>query len=204
MSTSVPVRYDELAGRVQFNCRGAELDVILPALRWATRLFCQRTEVWQVELDPINLVAEQVDYTIGTDNWTASIVRIVEVRLRSDEEVASGATGAIVAGQFYTFTPPSTLTLNDQIEPHAAVTDGLVVKVILLPSLEAVELDSWLFNRYGEALIAKAVHDLKGQQDKPWSDPKGRDEWRYEYLRGIANARGDLARGFSIGEGLQA
>lgn len=203
MTMAAPIRYDELSRRVQQQCGGTELANVLPALRRATRLFFQRTECWQYQLDPIDIVAEKSQYSIIPDR-AASVLRILEVRLLSSEEVASGYEGSITPGQFYEFTPPATLTLNDQIKPHSAVTDGLVVKVVLLPNMEASEVDEGVFNRYGEAIIAKAIYDLKGEINKPWSDPNGREEFKIEYNRGIAAARGDLARGFSVGEGLRA
>lgn len=203
MTMAAPIRYDELSRRVQQQCSGTELVNVLPALRRATRLFFQRTEVWRYRLDQVDLVAEQSSYSIVPDR-NAVVMRILEVRLLSSEEVASGFEGNVTPGQFYEFTPPSTLVLNDQIKPHAAVTGGLVVKAVLLPNMEAVEVDEQMFNRYGEAIIAKAVYDLKSEKDKPWTDYKGRDDFKIEYERGIASARGDLARGFSVGEGLRA
>ena len=203
MSVEAPVRYDELLRRVQQQCSGTEDVNVLPALRRATRLFFQRTEVWQYQLDPIDLVADTKDYTLSPDR-DAIILRVIEVRLLSDEEIASGYEGNITPGQFYTFTPPDVLTLNDQITPRSNVTDGLVVKVVLMPNLEPGEVDEVMFNRYGEGIIAKAIYDLKGEAGKPWSDPQGRMDFKFEYLRGIANARGDIARNYSVGEGLRA
>lgn len=203
MSVTAPVRYDELTTRVIMQCSGLEKSGALFALKRATRLFFQRTEAWQYALDAIDLVAEQRSYSIIPDR-SALVVRILEVRLLSTEEIASGFEGSITPGQFYEFTPPSTLVLNDQIKPHAAVTGGLKVKIVLIPNLESVEVDEQVFNRYGEAIIAKAIYDLKGEAKKPWSDPAGRMDWQAEYLRGISNARGDLARGYSVGEGLRA
>ena len=201
MSSYAPVRYDELAPRVQQQCAGAESAVVLAALRRATRLFFQRTEAWQYELDPIDIVAEQASYVLAPGR-NAVILRVIEVRLLSEEEVSSGYEGSIAAGQFYRFTPPSTLELNDQLKPHAAVTDGLRVKVVMIPNMEPGDVDEQVFNRYGEAIIAKAIYDLKSESGKPWSGPA--QEYRTEYLRGISSARGDLARGFCVGEGLRA
>ena len=203
MTMASPIRYDELSRRVQQQCSGTELVNVVPALRRATRLFFQRTECWQYALDAIDIVAEQKEYDIIPDR-NAIVVRILEVRILSEEEVSSGLEGRILAGQFYEFTPPSTLLLNDQIKPHSAVTGGLLVKAVLLPNLEANEVDEQVFNRYGEAIIAKAIYDLKGELNKPWSDPNGRRDFDLEYKRGIASARGDLARGYSVGEGLRA
>lgn len=203
MADLQPVRLDELLNGVTPYCRSCPPGPALVALRRAMRTFCERTELWQEELDPIDLVADQADYTLAY-KWLASIVRVLEVRLLSTEEVSAGSEGHIVALQFYEFTPPETLTLNDQIKPQAAVTDGMVVKVVLVPKWRVPEVPEWFIDQWAEPLCARAVWDLKGQASEAWYDPNGRQEWADIWNDGLNRAMGNVARGFGVGGGLHA
>lgn len=167
------------------------------------RVLCDRSEAWVEELTPIDLVAEQLDYSLST-TWKAYIRRVVEVRRLSPEEVAAGYKGSVTAPQFYTFTPPDTLTFDQQLIPHEAVTAGLVVKVVLSPLWNCVEIPDWMFSRWAQGIEARTLFKLKAMRGTPWYDPDGAALFLSEYNQTLGEAMGDTARSYTTGGGLHA
>jgi hypothetical protein len=173
--------------------------VILQYARQAARDFCIETEAWQEELAPIDLVDETVDYTLVIP-YDAEVRRIMEVYIRTEEDVDDGLDGTLQDYDKYEFTPPTTLTLDDSIEPQDDVTDGLVVKVVLVPQLfedvhsETTQagISSTFLNSWAEPIIARTLYLLKRMTRKDWSDPQGAALALSDYNRGVTAAKQEV------------
>lgn len=63
------------------------------------------------------------------------------------------------------------------------ITDGLIVKVVLVPRLNCTELASWFMEKWAEALINGAKASLMIQPKKTWSDPDRARLFAFEYDR---------------------
>lgn len=201
MGKDIPVRFDQLFDSLESQCPGLTKGAALNAIRRAVYDFCNRTEAWTEQLDAFNLVSGQVAYTldIGTQ---AFIKRILEVRTLSADDVTNGTDGTEVNEELFTFDPPSTLTLDDTIEPGASVTGGLVVKAVLMPNFLAVEIPSWFYNRHAAGIIAGAIYNLKTTPD--YLDVATAPRYKAELDQAVNQAMGDAARGYKVGGGLEA
>jgi hypothetical protein len=175
---------------------GCSRYLALQHLQQAARYFCIETEAWQEKLAAIDLEEDTVLYTLSTD-YDAEIRRILKVWIRTETDVTNGDEGTLQDYDKYTFTPAATLELDDSIEPQADVTDGLVVKVVLVPYLSTdvgtVETEAGIsptfLNLWAEAFIARAKHTLLIMPRKLWSDPNLAAYWLAEYRKQVTAAK---------------
>lgn len=173
--------------------------MVLQYLQQAARDFCIETEAWQEELAAIDLVEDTLAYTLVVE-YDAEVRRILEVHIRTEEEVTDGADGSLQNYDKYEFTPPTTLTLDDSIEPQEDVTDGLVVKVVLVPQLfEDVDsitvqagISATFLNLWAEPIIGRAKWLLKRMSGKTWSDPQGAAIGMADYWKGVTAAKQEV------------
>jgi hypothetical protein len=165
-------------------------------LQQAARKFCEKTEAWRETLPAIDLVAEDVTYTL-TPSYDCEIRRILEVWIRSEEDVDDGLDGTLQAYDKYEYEPEgSVLTLDDTIEPQEAVTDGLVVKVVLVPYLvtdvdsDAVQggISPTFLNYWAEPILAYAKYSLMLMPKKTWSNPQLATVFLNDYNTGVSRA----------------
>jgi hypothetical protein len=175
---------------------GCSRALALQHLQQAARYFCIETEAWQEKLAAIDLKDATTSYTLTTD-YEAEFRRIVTVWIRTETDVTNGDEGTVQDFDKYTFTPAATLELDDSIEPQEDVTDGLVVKVVLVPYLNTdvgtVQVEAGIsptfLNLWAEAIIARAKHTLFIMPRKLWSDPGLAAYWLNEYRKGVSAAK---------------
>jgi len=177
-----PVRFDQLKPLWLHHLPGEPDGAMLVQLRQAAREFCERTDIWAVELDPIDLVAEQAQYTLV---WSTpcEIVKVVSIEFDpSTTELTDG----------FSFIMPETIELSESNTPTADDTDGLIVNVVMKPSLLSAELPPVLAS-WGEYIVAKAIYDLKIQPDKPWTDLAGAPAHLSQWTSGLNRAMSRVA-----------
>jgi hypothetical protein len=175
-------RYTDLYPLMTPYLPGCDTPLVLGALQIAGRDFCDRARVWEEDLTAVNLVAEQVAYTL-TSPYDAQIDGIASVEINTAAGVADGDEGGEVDADYYEFDPATNvLTLDDAIEPQTSVTSGLVVRVVFVPRLLTKEIAGWVLEQFGMAIMQKAMGDLQGGAGKPWSNPveSARNLRRYE------------------------
>jgi len=173
---------------------GCDTPLVLAALQAAGMDFCERSRVWEEDLAAMNIVAEQVDYTL-TSPYDARIDGIESVEMNTAQGVTDGDEGGEVDPQFYEFDPATNvLTLAEDIEPQEAVTSGLVVRVVYVPRLLTKELAGWVLDQYGLAIVQKALGDLQGGAGKPWSNPVESQRNLLRYENAVDTARNRAAR----------
>jgi hypothetical protein len=144
-------RYDPLYGAVLAKLpSSAEDPELYRALADAGRKFCESTKAWQEDLGPFDLVTTTAEYVLTT-GWDADIDQIVDVRLNTVAGVAAGTKGASqnLAGIGF---DPATDTLVLVGKPAVAVTHGLDVTAVLVPTKTTHEIAEWFLNRYSDAL----------------------------------------------------
>jgi len=133
-------------------------NVVQDKLRWAWEQLLEGSEVWREELDPIDSVTDQADYTLSPDEGV--VIRVVEVKI--DESVIDPAG--------YKMTDLSTLTFEEDFIPDQDITDGIVVNVSLAPDVDGITGPDWVLQRFHEGLVAGARYALYRMRGKPWSD----------------------------------
>ena len=165
----------------------------LLALQLAGREFCNRTEVWKATLDPVDIVADTLVYTLvwGEDAFIKKVTKLTY-------------DGFELNGSLYTFSPPSTIEFVD-FTPTQSIAGGLVVDAIFVPSLTTNEIADFVFERWAEAFVAKAVSSLALMPGKPWSNPALGGLSLSRYNEKVAEAMASESSGYkSGGSGLEA
>jgi hypothetical protein len=167
---------------------------MLLALQLAGREFCSKTEVWTESLPAIDLLEGVLSYTLEWDQ-DAIVRRVKSVKIN----------GAIISPELYEFVPSGVLVLSGDMTPAVTVTGGLVVELVFVPRLTTSEISEMVFDRWAEAITAKAVHSLGMQPNKPWSNPTVALFALTRYNEKISEAMAEAASKYkSGGSGLEA
>jgi hypothetical protein len=162
-------------------------------LQQASREFCDRSEAFRETLTR-NLVADQAAYVL-TPSYDCRIKRILEVWLKTDNDITAGADGTLVDSRYYTFrTATGTLTLDNAYKPSVAVTGGLVVKVVLVPEITQTGtnvLSEDFLNVWADGLMFRAFFTLMSMPRQRWTNLDrlaGAPFYYGEYLRKLSDA----------------
>lgn len=154
----------------------------LAALKDGARVFLRRSEAWQERLAAIDVVANQRQYTLATEQY-ATILRVRRLFLRSSDEVIREDDGTEIDPHYYRLALPLVLEFNSGRAPVTAVTDGMLVDVVLIPRWDAEEIPQWIVERYGDAIIGYAMYQLlRG------SDQKKAAEYLAQYNTALSEA----------------
>jgi len=189
--------FNDLLNLVLPEVPGCPSALAVQHLQMAARQFCADTEAWREKLEAIDLVANDVTYTL-TPAYDAEIRRIADVWIRTAADVTAGDDGTLLTYDQYEYDPTgSVLTLDDSIEPQLAVTDGLVVKVVLVPNL-VTNVDSiatqggisaTFLNYWAEPIMARSKHTLMRMVRTAWANPHMAGVYQAEYLDGFSRAK---------------
>ena len=189
--------FNDLLNLVLPEVPGCPISLAVHHLQMAARQFCADTEAWREKLDPINLVANDLTYTL-TPLYDAEVRRVIEVWIRTAADVTAGDDGTLLTYDQYEFDPTgSVLTLDDSIEPQLAVTSGLVVKVVLVPYL-VTNVDSLatqggitatFLNYWAEPIMARSKSTLMRMVRTAWANPQMAAVYQAEYLDGFSRAK---------------
>ncbi|HOR28155.1 MAG TPA: hypothetical protein PLG73_09065 [Candidatus Sumerlaeota bacterium] len=146
------------------------------ALREAARYFCRSTGVWRETLAAIETVADQADYTVTvpTDGtpYAARILRVSRAKLE----------GAELNQALWTFAPDHVFSF---VTAPTAAGDDLVLDVVFDPLDGCYLYPDWLVERWDQAFVAGALHDLYEERGD-----KRAARWGREFQSEIARARG--------------
>lgn len=197
-ATTLTDLYDMVLGEVP-SCPPV---LALQHLQQALRKFCEDSEAFTEKLAAINLEEEEVDYTLAPAHTSCEIRRVLEVWIRTETDVDDDLDGTLQDFDKYEFDPVTkVLTLDDSIEPQEDVTEGLVVKVVLVPFLKTdlhntTAVSAAFLNLWAETVMARALYTLKRMVRRPWSDPQTAMVHLNDYNQG-------LSRALTENEGLQ-
>jgi len=191
--------FTDLLDLLLLEVPGCSTVIATQHLQQSARQFCSDTEAFKEELAAIDLEEDDVTYTL-TPTYDCEIRRIDEVWIRTEEDVTNGNDGTLQAYDKYTFDPlTNVLTLDDSIEPQEDVTDGLVVKVSLVPYLKtnvwvgtptnAGGITAAFLNLWAEPILAYAKYTLMRMPAKPWSNPSLAGVYKADYDAGVTDAR---------------
>ncbi|MEI6165933.1 MAG: hypothetical protein WCS52_01945 [bacterium] len=154
------VRLDQLIPSVTDKLPATPLKgQVIRAIREAAQRFCFETEVWKQPLAAIDIVANQLTYTLAAE-WQAEIRRIHSVFIKTDADVAAGRLGKERDCSGDTFTPATSEYRFKSSPSSIAVTDGLVITVVQVPNLQTDEMPEWITGLYGNAFVYGAIADL--------------------------------------------
>lgn len=187
-------RYTDLYPLMLHELPSCEPPQMLLALQLAGREFCSKTEVWIESLPAIDLAEGVLSYTIEWEQ-DAIIRRVKSVKIQGSE----------VSTELYEFIPVGVLVLSEELKPASDIPGALVVELVFVPRLTTNEISESVFERWAEALAAKAVHTLGMQPGKPWSNPAVAMSNLGRYNEKVSEAMAEVACGYkSGGSGLEA
>lgn len=160
--------------------------------------FCRRSLVWQVELNPIDVVSGQVTYALEIPEDT-ELTRVMKVIVNRDEYTPINDD----AGQFFGFAPyyVSHITSReiDLIRPpQDNIAGGLKIKVALQPTHTAMQVADILYTHYSEAIALGALANLCSIAGRPFSNPQLAKQYTEDFRHAINNATSDAVHGFSL------
>lgn len=155
------VKYSDLISRMARDLRGVSFEKsdAMRSLKDAGRKFCNESYAWYEPLTAIDVVADQQEYALTTA-YPAQFKEIKSIRMLTESEVTAGDEGSLVDPAYYRLNLPATLHFNTGHIPVTAVTGGMVVKMVLVPQMDAEELPEWIISRWGEAIIGWAKYDM--------------------------------------------
>lgn len=175
---------------------GCEENLILQHLQLAMREFCLETEAYIVERS-FSGVADQKDYTISAPSNT-EVLRIFEVRVRSEDEVTDSEDGTVQNHNGYEYELLDE-NLKFQVAPFSEdITDGLVVETVLAPLEDYTGiLDTAFLTRWSRGIQNGALFNLQSMPDVPWASP-GKAGFNYlEFRKQIGYARREVSVQFT-------
>lgn len=184
---------------VEAECRGVPRPMAVNAVREAAREFARRSKLFRETLSAINVVAEQEDYTLTPATANSRIIAPSYVEydgtpvLPYSEDLGdfTSPTWRNTGIRRYHMADRSTLRL--MWEPDTAITDGLIVRVILEPTINSTSWVDRLHDDWRTYVAAGARARLKGIPGEKWTSSPTRDEAMFR--QGINDAFAEALRG---------
>lgn len=170
--------YSDLVQNVRTKLRGCPDVVVEDVIRETVIAFCRQSGVWEVELDPINTVADTATYAVNPPI----------------DAIIDRVTGLKINGYPVSFTVANdyaTVTLAH--EPRAG--EALVPTVILSPSDDSAEFPDFIGHRYKAVIASGAIGKAMEQPGRPWSEPGGALDFLGKFLTGITTAKNTTITG---------
>ncbi len=155
------------------GCAPALLEI---HLREVAREFCQDTNIWQADCDPIDLQAGVASYDIEAAEIESEIVRVFSVTAGSDllwtrRALPDERPKHINSRPPFTLSIDlSQLTFSEDAIPTQTIPLGLKVRTSLQPASTARRLPDFLQTRYVDAIRNGTLSRLMVMAKKPWTD----------------------------------
>lgn len=177
------------------------------AIREAAVEYCDATLAYQVDLDPISIVADQRDYVFTLADGLLPVT--VKGATVDDEPLISmtaDEVARILGGQWATatgtaeyFHQTDEYTVRIYRIPTEALADGLVLKVAVKPAPDAEEVDDKLFNFHRRGICFGALSRLMKSPNKPYTNLALSQHYAQAFQSEIGFANNKQARQFSRG-----
>ena len=165
-------------------------------IRMAAREFCRLSDSYRITLDPVDIVADQEEYTLET-GCNASIHRLAWVKIVQADSTEDDTTA--LSPSEYRLTDECVLKLFNP--PDEAITDGLVVRVALRPDFDAaLPFSGWYIERYADSILAGAKYRLMRIPRKPWSDSGLAMAYYRDYMDGVNEAKRETFYDYKTGD----
>lgn len=160
--------------------------------------FCRKTQVWQMDLDPIDIVAGQQVYTM-TLPTDADLSKVMRVIIDGVDQIPLSEKPA---GSSFGYAPYYTVNIStNQItlvkSPLDNVPAGLQICIALKPTITAFQVPEILLSQYPEAISYGALGNLCAMVGRPFSDFEMAKQYREDFRHAINSAASDALYGFS-------
>jgi hypothetical protein len=138
--------------------------------------FCEHTQVWTCELDPIKVRDGVQDYDLDQPSY-ARIDTIKKVELDEIE--------LLPLHQYLMPSKCQIRLVHIPTEDTRADENGLEIEVVLVPWREAATsvLPADIWNSYHDAIEAGVKSILMAMPGKKWSDPRQAKDYALQYIQ---------------------
>jgi len=144
--------------------------------------FCNETEFWVFQLQPISVSTSVVDYFMLTElGDDVQVNKITSVELEGTR---------LEPGRDYILNNKTTIRLT--AEPTADVVSALKIRVSLRPARDKNMIDERIFDDYYDAWRYGVISDLCKMKNQTWSSASQAEDYNRLYWDGITRAKADL------------
>lgn len=175
------VAYDAFLQDLLPFARNCPDPVIEAAIRAAVIEFCEKTEIWQVELDPVSAVAGQYAYDLEAPQGSAvrRILTITDEQGYALEPVTSGMLDQRspnwreVPGR-----PTFYIKRDEELQiwlappPATARVNAYLIRAVLVPTITSTSCSNVVMNNFRDTIVNGAIARLLSMPDKDWSNFK--------------------------------
>jgi hypothetical protein len=177
---------------------GASRAVVTREFRLAAREFFAQSRTWRETLTPVDVVADQTEYTpVPSDPVNSEVLAVYGVDFNNYPLSAiAGLPAGATAGQSpYGWFSPEPGVVSLYPTPSEDLVGGLRFRIALSPKITATELPDWVFQRYYDALLDGTLGRLFAHPAKAYSNLTGADYHLRRFRTWIQQASGDAKQG---------
>lgn len=187
------------------SVQGCPSALVSNAIKHAINEFCEKTSIWRVALDPINVVAGTATYAITSPTDT---VLVAPVYVAISDNTLAGTNiddlDSMCSGWrnsqsnqplwFYMDNDSSIVLVP---EPTENITDGLYIEAALKMDLASDECPDWLLQNWVEPIAHGALMRLHAMPGHVWSDTNTVMYHKLKFRDGISRAKSKTMKSFS-------
>lgn len=175
------IAYDAFLSELLPFARNCPDLTIEAAVRQATIELCEKTEIWQTELDPISAIAGQYAYDLEPPANTSihRIMSLIDQNGRRLEPVTSGMLDHRSPDWRNTPGIPEFFIRQDEQNelwiappPATAFTNAFLMRVVLKPSVTSAAASNFIMTDYRDTIVYGAIARLLRMPDRDWSNFK--------------------------------
>lgn len=195
---------------------------IIIAIRNSAIEFCEKSLYWAVNLDPIDIVANQHTYPLDspeTDSLVASVLVAMHDGQPLDptsedlldlnwptyqnkyKNVLRYGLGdpwrTVVVTKPALFYSPTPREIRMVGIPEASLVDGLTIKAGVKPNPTADDVGDIIYEDYHETIAWGALYRLMSQSNKAWTDKKMAVDYRGLFEEKVSEAKGRRLSGYN-------
>lgn len=173
-------------------------------LRHAAREWCRDTEVWSEDLPPVMTQVGKSVYALNTEaHEEVARIRSVKIGDQVYEVVPHGSAKNIILkhrANDLCYEPFLCWTKNLEdisIYPAPVVAGlGIVVEAVMMPSVQAEELQEEALGRYQESIAGGALMRLLSMPKQEWTDSGAASERGSQFMADKVDAQFNASLGF--------
>lgn len=184
---------------------------LIEAIRSAAREFCSKTHLWAITLDRIDVAEDTQDYALTMPSaWLnkAEVVIVDDAKYKQDGEdddqfitldpISENQYDLNESGSWIFQTAPTPSKYFVPIDdkkiylwkiPTEDSTEGLLVKVVVRPTLSATELPEFLYLDHRDTIKIGALAYLFGQKESSWYDELKAAGFRTDFKNAYNSAK---------------
>jgi hypothetical protein len=176
-----------LIPRIQMQATSVPDNMALLQMQETARRFFRRTKVWTAELT-LDAVADQSAYELDVSaevdaGTTPKVSRIQRVTLN----------GSKVSEMDYTLrNSDGYLVFETGATPSEALTDGIVVTVVMVPAIDGTDFPQEYVEKYIDGIVGGTLERLMVIPDRPYTNPGLARTFAFDYARAITRAEMDI------------